>query len=566
MSALQGRSIQHEPSAMHYLDRRAFLKLAVGFAASAVWARSSPKSAKSSWREVPAAFPQGVASGDPSEDSVLLWTRSPPQPQGTSRLLVEVSENNAFTRVIAHSRVHLSSEADWTCRVLVGNLKPAHVYWYRFTDDRGNGSRVGRTITAPSPSDPRPVRFAFVSCQNYNQGAQNAYRRMIFEDELAPEQERLNFVLHLGDFIYEIVWYPEDRPQGMYDRKLRDIVRYPHGEKIQDFHIPTTLEDYRAVYRAYLTDPELQDARARWPFISMWDNHEFSWLGWQGLQKFGGKTRPAQTRKVAANQAFFEYQPARMIKPSGASLDAFRGPRVVDAPIDTFDQHGLGQEPNNLAAIASLKGYRSIRWGQNVELIITDQHSYRSEDPTDMAEAQSSTKIFRSFSRRRQWKFSTPGRSTATAIHPIASHTAAHTSPTFENINPLKLSWELNRNPGSLDACSRRKRSGSSGAILPERWICVPIPRTCLPVLLSLGPALAMPASAAAIRVQPTSSDPRFMTLFKPTTSLASLQLPETGIASGPAGRRHRFRLRNFNQSASPSLLVPSLLPAWWKH
>jgi alkaline phosphatase D len=80
------------------------------------------------------------------------------------------------------------------------------------------------------------VKFAFVSCQNANQGAQNAYRRMIFEDERAPEQNRLGFVLHLGDFIYEIVWYPEDRPQGMYDRRIRDIVRYAHGEKVADFH------------------------------------------------------------------------------------------------------------------------------------------------------------------------------------------------------------------------------------------------------------------------------------------------------------------------------------------
>jgi hypothetical protein len=63
---------------------------------------------------------------------------------------------------------------------------------------------------------------------------------MIWEDERAAPEERLGFVLHLGDFIYELVWYPEDRPQGMYDRRLRDIVRYPHGEKIRDFHIPTT--------------------------------------------------------------------------------------------------------------------------------------------------------------------------------------------------------------------------------------------------------------------------------------------------------------------------------------
>jgi alkaline phosphatase D len=71
--------------------------------------------------------------------------------------------------------------------------------------------------------------------------------RRIFEDECAPEAERIGFVLHLGDFIYEIVWYPEDRPQGMYDRRLRDIVRYPDGEKIRDFHISTTVQGYHAV-------------------------------------------------------------------------------------------------------------------------------------------------------------------------------------------------------------------------------------------------------------------------------------------------------------------------------
>ena len=89
----------------------------------------------------------------------------------------------------------------------------------------------------------------------------------------------------------------------MYDRRLRDIVRYANGEKVSDFHIPTTVDDYRAVYRAYLHDPDLQDARARFPFVAMWDNHEFSWLGWQGFEKFGDDTRPTQTRKVAANQA-----------------------------------------------------------------------------------------------------------------------------------------------------------------------------------------------------------------------------------------------------------------------
>src|SRR5689334_7493395 len=366
---------------MALVTRRQFLKTAMLVSASAVWAKHFPTASTLSWHERRDLFPEGVASGDPNSNSVLLWTRraleGQPQP---SHLMLEVAEDQDFHRVVATQSVPISAETDWTCRVLLGGLRPARVYWYRFTDSDGNGSRIGRTRTAPDDHDPRPVRFAFVSCQNANFGAQNAYRRMIYEDDRAPEAEKLGFVLNLSDSIYELMWYPEDR-KTYYARQVRDIVRYPNGEKIQDFHIPTTVDDYRAIYKAYLHDPELQDARAHFPFVPMWDNHEYSWLGWQGFQNFGGKNIPAQTRKVAANQAFFEYQPARLIKPSGPSLERFDAPKVTDAPVAAFDDHGLGQEPNNLAAINSLKGYRSLRWGRNVEVIITDQRSYRSEDP-----------------------------------------------------------------------------------------------------------------------------------------------------------------------------------------
>jgi len=374
---------------MSSVSRRSFLQTAIALGATAAWGQPFGTGSKIAWREDRNFYPEGVASGDPDDNSVLLWTRRPPNGSPVSKLRVEVAEDKVFKRVVASAEADISETSDWTCRVLAGGLKPAGTYWYRFTDKHGHGSRVGRTITAPKDTDGRPVRFTFVSCQNANQGAQNAYRRMIFEDERAPEEDRLAFVLHLGDFIYEIVWYPEDRPQGIYDRRLRDIVRYEHGEKIGDCHIPTDVGDYRAVYRSYLHDPDLQDARARWPFVCMWDNHEFSWIGWQSLQNFGGVNHPRQSRKVAANQAFFEYQPDRLFKPSGPTLEKFDPPPVADVPITRFDEHGLGQEPNNLTAIHSLRGYRKLRWGRNLDLIITDQRSYRSEEPTYRPEAQS---------------------------------------------------------------------------------------------------------------------------------------------------------------------------------
>ena len=366
-------------------NRREFLEIAAALGASL--AMGCQRGASPRWTQRTEYFPQGVASGDPDEHSVILWTRRPPLAGSTAaHVTVEVADDPAFERVVASTSAELSAASDWTVRILAAGLSPARVYWYRFVDDRGNGSRVGRTITAPAPDDPRPVQFAFVSCQNIAMGAQNAYRRMIFEDEKRAEADRLGFVLHLGDFIYEITWYPEDRPGGYYARRLRDIVRYPSGEKIRNYHIPTTLADYRAVYCGYLGDPDLQDARARWPFVCMWDNHEFSWKGWQGLIKFDA-VRPAQTRKVAAAQAWFEFQPARVVDPAGKRLAQFVAPAVIDAPIDRFDDHGLGQEPNNLAAIRSLRVYRSLRWGAHLDLILTDNRSFQMEAAMTRPEA-----------------------------------------------------------------------------------------------------------------------------------------------------------------------------------
>jgi alkaline phosphatase D len=365
------------------LRRRDFLDLAAGLGAALAWPGQA-QSVPLPWTENRELFPEGVASGDPDSHSVILWTRRPFRAGArVAHLDVEVSSRSDFETVIARARAPVLEVSDWTCRALVAGLKPATTYWYRFTDSTGSGSRVGRTRTAPLNSDARPVRFAAVSCQNVNMGAQHAWRRMILEDKRADASEQLDFVLHLGDFIYEVVWYPEDRPHRQRDgRRLRDIVRYPHGEKIGDFHVPTDVDDYRAVYRAYLHDPDIQDARARFPFVAMWDNHEFSWRGWQGLQVFNDQVRPAQTVKVAANQAWFEYQPARVLKPGRSGLERFAPPAVANAPVLDFDEHGLGTERNNRRAVDSLIAYRALRWGKNVDLIITDQHSYRSEDPS----------------------------------------------------------------------------------------------------------------------------------------------------------------------------------------
>ncbi len=360
------------------LSRRSFIQTAAAMGATLAWGGPA-RASRMRWTERRDVYPEGVASGDPDPQSVILWTRRPFADGQRHFLSVEVSEDEAFDRVVAQARTPVSAAADWTSRVLVGGLKPSHVYWYRFSDPQGNGSRVGRTRTAPHADDPRPINFAFVSCQDVNEGKLNAYRRMIFEDERAAPADQLGFLLHLGDFIYEVVEYPEE-VKTRYDRTIYEVARIPNGGKVGNFHFPLTVDGYRAIYKGYLADPDLQDARARWPFVAMWDNHEFSWQGWQSIQK-AVKERPGQSIKVAANQAWWEYLPSRCKKVSGPSLESFDPPTLKDVAIEKWDENGLGDEPNNLAAIHSLIGYRSCRYGKHLDLIITDQHSYRSADP-----------------------------------------------------------------------------------------------------------------------------------------------------------------------------------------
>src|SRR3954452_23923623 len=329
------------------ISRRSFLETAAALGASLAWVGPA-RGSQVDWHERRDLYPQGVASGDPDPHSVILWTRRPFD-EGTRYLLtVEVAEDEKFKSVIAHANAPVSSAADWTTRVLIGGLKPSHTYWYRFTDTDGNGSRVGRTITAPMANDPRPVNFAFVSCQDINEGKLNGYRRMIFEDERAAPTDQLGFVLHLGDFIYEVVEYPDELPTR-YDRTIYEVGRIPDGGQTGKLHYPLTDDGYRVVYKGYLADPDLQDARARWPFVAIWDNHEFSWQGRQSIVQAGGDPQPGQTVKVAANQAWFEYIPARVKAPSG-SLDTFGAVTVKNVAIEKWDDSGLGIEPNNLTA------------------------------------------------------------------------------------------------------------------------------------------------------------------------------------------------------------------------
>jgi alkaline phosphatase D len=224
------------------LSRREFIRTAGAIGAAWAWGGCAGVLAPP-WREHRDLYPEGVARAIPTTTASSSGRAGPfdqggEGDQGERHVLtLELAEDEAFRRVVAHAPAPVSAASDWTTRVLVGGLEPARTYWYRFTDADGNGSRVGRTRTAPRADDPRPVQFAFVSCQSVNEGALNGYRRMIFEDERAGPADQLDFVLHLGDFIYEVVQYPDEVPTR-YDRTIYEVARIPDGLKVGNFHVP----------------------------------------------------------------------------------------------------------------------------------------------------------------------------------------------------------------------------------------------------------------------------------------------------------------------------------------
>src|SRR3954462_13740219 len=123
------------------LSRREFMGTAVALGASLAWGGRA-RASRVRWRERRDLYPEGVASGDPDPNSVILWTRRPFDSGSRQILAVEGATDPEFRHVVANSKAPVSAAADWRARVLVGALKPASTYWYRFPDAQGNGSRV----------------------------------------------------------------------------------------------------------------------------------------------------------------------------------------------------------------------------------------------------------------------------------------------------------------------------------------------------------------------------------------------------------------------------------------
>lgn len=371
-------------------SRRAILRFAgAAVTITPLWACANEKTATRSpsqdARRSQRVFPQGVASADPQPNGVLLWTRAVPTvPARTMRVYLQVSSSPDFKKIYIEHPLEARADDDFTLRAYIDNLSPNSVYYYRFIAEEGSVSRTGRTWTAPAAEDDQPTNIAFICCHNYRYGFFGGYRRLINDfGDLVSGKPGLDFILHLGDFIYENEGRnPRKGPIGR-DGKERIIAPFPSGGMIgfQNQTVAATLADYRHLYRAYLEDPDLQEARALFPFVSVWDDHEFADDAWQTFSD--GKAQPK--RRFDAMKAWSEFIPALLTEcgsVAGVDNEArdFKAPDrpIVDGSKLQFDDDFQISEDNNRAAIDVTRIYRTLRWGKNLDLILTDQRSYKS--------------------------------------------------------------------------------------------------------------------------------------------------------------------------------------------
>lgn len=276
-----------------------------------------------------AFFPEGVASGEPTDSSVIIWTRTPE----ATELYWELNLRPDFTwrTLVASGRFKPSGDHDHCVHVRVEGLSSNTHYYYRFrarektrsgvsrvTKAKSKTSPIGRTRTLPKPnSKPEALRLAVLSCQKFTDGFYTTLRPI-------AEDASIDLVLHLGDYIYDNVSKPpENQTPGREDPTA----------------LARTLPEYRAKYQLYHTDLNLQAMRALHPLVAVWDDAEVG-----DPPEWRGAFPEIETRD-AGFRAWFEHMP------------------FIAQPQD------------------STRLYRSLHWGKLAELMVLDQRQYRDPAP-----------------------------------------------------------------------------------------------------------------------------------------------------------------------------------------
>ncbi len=240
----------------------------------------------------PVAFNHGVASGDPKQDRVVIWTRVSPEQSGDVPVRWILARNRELTDVVKTGVVATGTARDYTVKVDVTGLRPGAPYFYGFRAGAAE-SPIGRTSTLPR-GNAEVARIAVVSCASYSHGFFNAYESLAQRDDI-------DLVVHLGDYIYE---YGLNGYGG--DVALRlGRVPAPEVECLR-------LSDYRARHAQYKLEAELQAAHAIAPWVVVWDDHEIANDTFAtGAQNHNEGEGQFAARKQAALQAYYEWMPIR---------------------------------------------------------------------------------------------------------------------------------------------------------------------------------------------------------------------------------------------------------------
>jgi len=289
---------------MPNIDRRTFITGLTAISSLSIMSKASAHRGPA----ITISYQHGVASGDPLQTKVILWTRisfipsleNMPSIRGqTIRVQWQVSNNEQFTDIVSQGTTSTSAKRDYTVKVDADHLKPDSRYFYRFICNQII-SPTGRTRTlaahksTETQGDTQQAELAVVSCSNYGYGYFNVYQEI-------SQQTNLSAVLHLGDYIYEYA---------------NDVYSDPDLAKNERSILPRTeitrLADYRQRYNIYRLDSQLQAAHAAHPFICIWDDHEFANDSWHdGAQNHQADEGDWDQRRQFAIQAYREWLPIR---------------------------------------------------------------------------------------------------------------------------------------------------------------------------------------------------------------------------------------------------------------
>lgn len=267
----------------------------------------------------------GVASGSPTHDSVVLWTRLLVPAQGQLAVRWELAHDEQFTRPVQSGQAPAPAELAHAVHVEVQGLSPDRWYFYRFMAG-GAVSATGRTRTFPAPdAEVARLRLAYASCQHWQHGYFSAYRHMLADNP--------DLVLFLGDYIYE---YPNSKTS----------VRPATGGWV------LTLDDYRQRYALYKIDPDLQAMHQACPWLLTWDDHEVQ-NDYAGLQEgqSGAPNLDFAARRAAAYQAYYEHMPIRA--------------------------SSLTQAMAGLVSGAEMRLYSRLRYGRLASFYMLDARQYK---------------------------------------------------------------------------------------------------------------------------------------------------------------------------------------------